>query len=85
MPPALIFYTLVGSSFIKSVGYYAQKSRLIVTIQGKGEDIPIPYEYHDVPLQTMTDFIAAKSKGKYYNKFIKGKYPQNSEILLQEK
>jgi hypothetical protein len=84
MAPALIFHTPInGSSFIKAASYHAQKSILIITIKSQGEGIP--YEYHDVPLQTITEFISARSKGKYYNKHIKGKYPQYSEILLQEK
>jgi hypothetical protein len=84
MPPALIFHTPVnGSSFIKSVSYYAQKSKLIVIMKSQGEGIP--YEYHDVPLQTYDEIRSAKSKGKYYNKHIKGKYSQYSEVLLQEK
>ncbi len=81
MTPELIFHTPIkGSSFIEAASYYAQKSRLIITIQPG-----IPYEYHGVPLQRATGFFKSRSKGKYYNKFIKGKYLQYSEILLQEK
>jgi hypothetical protein len=81
--PLIYYFPVYRSSFIKAVSYYPKKSRLIVTMKSEGEGIP--YEYHDVPLQVMTRFISAKSKGKYYNKFVKGKYPQHSEILLQKK
>jgi hypothetical protein len=66
-----------NSSFIEQITYYPQKSILVVIIQ-----TGTPYEYHNVPLQRVAGFLKSKSKGKYFNKFIKNKYPERFLLLL---
>jgi len=72
-----------SSSFIKQITYYSENNILVVTIQA-GNQRCIPYEYHDVPLQTVSGFLKSKSKGKYFNKFIKKKYSECLSFLLKD-
>ena len=34
--------------------------------------------YYDVPIAVYKDFLAAESAGKYFNQYIKGKYPSSA-------
>jgi HTH-type transcriptional regulator/antitoxin HigA len=57
------------SSAINSVAYQARKKRLIIIfVTGK------IYEYEDVPRPVYEAFLAASSKGAYFNKVIRDRY-----------
>jgi hypothetical protein len=77
MVSVLGFSAPVNSSFIEQITYYPQRSILVVTIQ-----TGIPYEYHNVPFQRVAGFLKSRSKGKYFNKFIKKNYSECSLLLL---
>jgi hypothetical protein len=72
------FSAFVNNSFlVKQITYNPQKSILVVIIQ-----TGISCEYHDVPLQIGTGFLKSKNKEKYFNIFIKDKYPERFSLLL---
>lgn len=58
----------VKSSFIKSVSYSPREKKLEVNINKK------TYEFYKVPSKVFNNLLSAKSKGKYFNKHLKGKY-----------
>lgn len=58
----------VKSSFIKSVAYSPLDKTLEVNINKKR------YEFKKVPPRVYKQLLSAKSKGKYFNKHLKGKY-----------
>jgi hypothetical protein len=79
---------VTNSSFIKQITYYSEPSRLVIGIFNKNESNEnkiSQYEYHNVPLLIAAKLFNAKSKGKYFNKFIKGKYEEHPLLLLKEK
>lgn len=59
----------VDSSLIRSVGYDAASSILEVELLGGSI-----YDYFDVPYSAFSEFLAADSKGEYFNEFIKDLY-----------
>lgn len=60
----------VKSSNLKSVGY--DLSNRILEIEFLSENRV--YQYFNVPSYIHTSLIHAKSKGKYFNKFIRNEY-----------
>lgn len=58
----------IESSNIESIGY--DPERKILAIEFKSSAI---FHYQPFTLEQATDFYAAKSKGSYYSKHIKGK------------
>ena len=60
----------VSSSNISSVGYDANSSTLEIEFHSGGV-----YQYEGVPQSEYDVFIAADSKGKYFNANIKDRYP----------
>lgn len=56
-----------SSSCIKDVKYLKSKSLLMITFESMET-----YVYINVKWDTYNRFINAKSKGKFYNKYIKG-------------
>lgn len=64
-----------GSSWIKGAKYDTETQVMQVYIGDKGE----VYESVGVDNDTWTGFKNASSKGKYFNRFIKGQY-QSSAI-----
>ncbi len=64
----------VESSVVRSVGH----SRVIEIEFESGR----VYQYMDVPEDVYEGMLAAESKGKYFNKYIRGKYPYQ-EIELK--
>lgn len=57
------------SSFISHVVYDEFKSEMIIYMRNGNI-----YAYHDIPGYIYEEFRKAKSQGRYYNGFIKGKY-----------
>jgi hypothetical protein len=62
----------VDSDFISHVDYNEENNRLSIYISNS--DKRLEYTYKNVPKQVFEEFINAYSKGKYYNKYIKGEY-----------
>ncbi len=62
----------VSSSAIDKIGYAEGTGDLWVLFKDGGRYHS--YQYLDVPLHVFNNFLAAKSKGKYYNTHVKGKY-----------
>ena len=64
-----VFMDSVKSSFIDSVGYDELGKRLIVRFNS--ESI---YEYQNVSREVYIAFMEAESKGRFYAKYIRGKF-----------
>ena len=62
----------VSSSAIGRIGYVDRTGELWVLFNEQGKYHS--YQYLDVPLHIFNDFLAAESKGKYYNMQVKGRY-----------
>ncbi len=60
----------VDSSSIRSLGYDFPSSILEVELAGSGR----VYRYFDVPLSIYDEFMAAESKGGYFNEMIRDMY-----------
>jgi hypothetical protein len=56
------------SSFVESIGYNFSSRKLVVSLE-TGE-----YTYQNVPVDLFLQFIAADSKGEFYNANIKGRF-----------
>jgi KTSC domain len=57
------------SSFIKEFGYASPSRTLGVTLQNG-----LTYTYIEVPRNVFTRFKEAKSKGRFYNTHVRGKF-----------
>jgi hypothetical protein len=67
----------VNSSNIAAIGYSAVCRVLQVDfLTGRR------YRYHDVPSQVFDGFLAASSKGRFLNNFIKPEYPHYQRRIL---
>ena len=67
----------VDSSNIAAIGYSAVCRVLQVDfLTGRR------YRYHDVPSQVFDGFLAASSKGRFLNNFIKPEYPHYQRRIL---
>lgn len=60
----------VRSSNIRSIGYDPASRTLEVEFNSGGV-----YQYFDVPESVYQDFMQATSKGSYFHRYIKGRYP----------
>jgi len=60
----------LSSSFIKSIDYDYDESELILEFAGSEQK----YSYFNVPYELYEKLNKAKSKGRFYNEHIKGKY-----------
>ena len=61
----------VSSSSIAFIGYDAEHMTLRIQFREGGV-----YDYHGVPEMVYQQFISAPSKGRYYARFIKGRFNQ---------
>ncbi|MEH0884771.1 KTSC domain-containing protein [Enterobacter sp. UNJFSC 003] len=62
-------FQTVTSSRIKSISYYSSEKVLEVAFVDSGT-----YQYIKVSGKTHNDFLTAKSKGRFFEGVIKGKY-----------
>ena len=62
----------VSSSAIERIGYKERTRELWVLFNESGDHHS--YQYLGVPVRVFNRFLAAKSKGKYYNQYVKGEY-----------
>lgn len=62
--------TAVQSSMMTAIGYDAQQKTLRIRFIQDAD-----YDYSGVPPEIYQGFLSAESKGKYYHRYIKGKYP----------
>jgi hypothetical protein len=60
--------TEVKSKFIKEIGYDRDIKHLRVKIGDKH------YDHFDVPEEVYVRFLNSESKGRFYNKNLRGKY-----------
>jgi hypothetical protein len=60
----------VSSTDIAQIGYEADSQILEVEFLSGGV-----YQYSNVPPNVLDEFMAASSKGRYFNAFVKGRYP----------
>ncbi len=70
-PPVIHWIKLfpVDSQAIRAIGYHhATKTLQVVFASGEA------YRYANVPLQTFKNFMAAESKGHYFEKHIRGRF-----------
>jgi len=58
----------IKSSNLKAVGYESE----ILEVEFLNGGV---YEYSEVPQENYDGLMAALSKGKYYNQYIKGQFP----------
>ena len=65
----------VSSSNLHSVGYDPEAEVLEIAFKGKDNKKRSTYRYSSVPSSVYKSLTRAKSKGKYFNKKIKGEYP----------
>ncbi len=63
-----------GSSWIKGAKYDTETNVMQIYIGDKGE----VYECVGVENQVWSEFKQATSKGKYFNKYIKGRYDSSA-------
>jgi hypothetical protein len=61
----------VPSIAISRIDYDAEARTLSVRFRQSGE----LYRYYDVPRRTYDAFCKADSKGRFFNHYIKGRYP----------
>jgi hypothetical protein len=66
----LIMRRPVASSSIASIGYSARKRLLDVEFRSG-----VVYRYEQVPKTTAAEFLDAESKGRYFMRYIRGKFP----------
>jgi len=59
----------VVSSMIEAIWYSEDAERLSVRFKSGKE-----YDYLDVPVELYQEFLSAPSKGKFFNKHVKGQY-----------
>ena len=64
----------VDSSLIKSAGYDRDTRVCEIEFVSKSGPGPV-YRYHEMRQQDYDDFRAANSKGRFFLKKIKGKFP----------
>lgn len=65
----------VESSFIASIGYSEEYNILRIFFKpSESSDSVSANDYYNISPSIFADFITADSKGKYFNKYIKGKY-----------
>lgn len=66
------WYVIEGSSSVAKVGYAEDAELMIVEFKGGSQ-----YKYENVGLAAIEEFLASASKGKYFNKYFRGKdhYP----------
>ena len=69
----------VKSSNLTHVGYDAATREMAVTF-GSGKT----YHYADVPEDVMAQFMEADSKGKFFARNIKGKFPATAKNVTGE-
>lgn len=62
----------ISSTMASAVGY--DKQRKILQIEFNSGSV---YQYADVEMETWERFLASNSKGKFFNKEIKGHYPSH--------
>jgi len=61
----------VDSSVIREVTYDHQREILVVRFCDR-----TTYQYSTVPLRVYQEFLRADSKGVYFNRHIRGRFPQ---------
>lgn len=60
----------VDSSAISSMGYDARSSTLEVEFRSGAV-----YDYHGVPPKVWKDLLGAPSKGRFFSRSLRGRYP----------
>jgi hypothetical protein len=61
----------VDSSAIRKIGYDSKKRQLFVEFKDSGE----VYEYSNVSHEIYDDFVTADSKGRYFMRYVRDRYP----------
>jgi len=74
--PYIEFYP--NSSIIEHVEYWPKVKELFIEFKKTGKI----YAYQNVPVVVFNEFMAAKSKGLYFNQQIKNKY-QYSDVTIK--
>lgn len=69
----------INSSMLGNIMYNTDTSRLTVVFKNNQE-----YFYDNVPVEVWIQFNEAESKGKFYAKNIKGKYPADLTTQKEE-
>lgn len=69
----------INSSMLGNIMYNTDISRLTVVFKNNQE-----YFYDNVPVEVWIQFNEAESKGKFYAKNIKGKYPADLTTQKEE-
>jgi len=62
----------VNSTLIQAIGYNALTEQLSVTMR---KNTGTTYVFRGVGRKTANDFTEAKSKGQYFNRNIRGRFP----------
>ena len=64
----MLIRAIVESSAIQGINYNSESKMLQITFNSNWDK---SYDYPDVPLDKVTGFLAADSKGKYYHAHLK--------------
>ncbi|HKV06907.1 MAG TPA: KTSC domain-containing protein [Thermoanaerobaculia bacterium] len=64
----------VDSSAISSMGYDARSSTLEVEFRSGAV-----YDYHGVPPKVWKDLLGAPSKGRFFSRSLRGRYPSTRQ------
>ena len=62
----------VNSTIIRAIGYNQLTEQLSITMQNRPATT---YVYRGVGRKTANDFVEATSKGQFYNRNIRGRFP----------
>lgn len=72
--PFVTMYQIADSSNIKAIGYVTDTSVLFVEFLPGRQNHTRTYGFQNVPLDVVTRFLTAKSKGKFFATHIKGQF-----------
>jgi len=64
--------TTVNSTLIRSIGYNPLNEQLAVVLNAQPSTI---YNYKGVSRSTASQFVEASSKGQFFNRNIRGRFP----------
>lgn len=68
----------VESTLVKSIGYNHLSEELNVILKTSPDTI---YNFKGVSRETADEFFESNSKGQYFNKQIKGRFPTTKQVV----
>jgi hypothetical protein len=68
----------VESTIVQSIGYNQLSEELNVILKSSPETV---YNFQGVKRDTANEFFESSSKGQYFNKQIKGRFPTTKQVV----